>query len=311
MPLMRLAAIDIGTNTILLLVADLEPGGTVRPVLDLQEIPRLGKGVDRDRRLSPEAMERSLRVLERYADEARHAGAARIVACGTSALRDASNRGEFVEAVKRRTGIVITILSGREEADRTYLGAVADLEPMESSQECAVLDIGGGSTEIVFGRGHRPDSLHSFDIGAVRLTERYFQDQPPPAPQIDEARALVQSAFAPLKERPRPRRVIAVAGTPVTLASLLLDLSHYDAAITHGKTVSREAIGNLLTRFGSMDVASIGKLPQVQPGREDVLLAGTLILDEALHLLGVEEFQVSSRGLRFGIAVMDGMRQKQ
>jgi len=304
---MRVAAIDIGTNTILLLVAEVFPDGRVHPILELQEIPRLGKSVDARRRLSHEAIQRSAQIIGRYVQTARQGGAVRIVACGTSALRDAANRDQFIRLVAERTGITVKVLSGPEEAELTYAGAVADLLPSASEEPCAVLDIGGGSTELAFGQGRRLESAGSIDIGAVRLTERYFSSQPPSNGEISEAQAITREALAPLKVTGGGHRLIVVAGTPVTLASILLELPGYDPVASHGASLSRASLRDLIARLQTMSVPEIAKIPQVEPGREDVLLAGALILDEVMEKLGAGEVTVSARGLRYGLAAVEGM----
>ena len=304
---MRVAAIDIGTNTILLLVAEIFPDGRVNPVLELQEIPRLGQSVDARRRLSQEAIQRSTNIIERYAHTARSAGAVRIAACGTSALRDAANRDQFIRLVAERTGITVKVLSGREEAALTYAGAVADLLPSDSQEPCAVLDIGGGSTELAFGQGSKIESAGSIDIGAVRLTERYFSNQPAPSEVISQAQAIVREALVTVKGTRDGRRLVAVAGTPVTLASILLELPGYDPVASHGATLSRAALRALLAKLQTLSVPEIARIPQVEPGREDVLLAGALILDEVMDKLSVGEILVSARGLRYGIAAAEGI----
>lgn len=305
---MRVAAIDIGTNTILLLVAEVFPDGRVNPVLELQDIPRLGKGVDAQRRLAHDAVMRSAKVIEHYVQSARSAGAVRVVACGTSALRDATNRDQFIRLVAERTGITVRVLSGREEAELTYAGAVADLIASASDEPCAVLDIGGGSTELALGQGRKLESAGSIDIGAVRLTERYFAAQPPSADVISEAGAIIREALVPLKVTQQVHRLIAVAGTPVTLASILLEFPGYDPIAAHGATITRASLRELLTRLEVMTVQEIAKIPQVEPGREDVLLAGALILDEVMEKLSIGELLVSARGLRYGIAAAEGVR---
>jgi exopolyphosphatase/guanosine-5'-triphosphate,3'-diphosphate pyrophosphatase len=305
---MRLAAIDIGTNTILLLVAEVAADGFVRPVLELQEIPRLGAGVDRNRRLSEPSMQRALRILEQYAQTARQAGAQRILACGTSALRDASNGQDFLRLAQERTGIAIKVLSGREEAERTFVGAVSDLLPEDSTTPCAVIDIGGGSTEVVFGTGRRLLSACSVDVGAVRLTERYFHPLPPSPEALRDAGRAVHSSLSAIAPGLPVGPVIGVAGTPVTLASMVLNLPAFDPIATHGKKLHVQAIHQMRDRLASMSSSQVAQLPQVQPGREDVLLAGTMILAEVLQQLHAEEMWVSSRGLRYGIAMVDGMQ---
>jgi exopolyphosphatase/guanosine-5'-triphosphate,3'-diphosphate pyrophosphatase len=305
---MRLGTIDIGTNTILLLVADVSPDGTATPVLELQELPRLGKRVDRNRRLLPGAMERSIQIIEEFATRAREAGAERIIACGTSALRDAANREEFSKLLGTRTGLALKVLSGEEEAERTYLGAVSDIVPAGSLEPCCVLDVGGGSTEVVLGRGQTVESAKSIDIGAVRLTERFFQTLPATAKAVREAQSFVRREITATARTTTANKLIAVAGTPVTLASILLGRPRFDPIAVHGTMYSRDQLGNLMSSLETMPLGQIAKLPQVQAGREDVILAGTLILINAMDHFGVETMLVSNRGLRYGIALIDGLR---
>jgi exopolyphosphatase/guanosine-5'-triphosphate,3'-diphosphate pyrophosphatase len=307
---MRIAALDIGTNTVLLLIADVE-GRKFHVLRDDHAIARLGEGVDRTHRISEAAYERFLPILREHQKTIASFQCDSIIAAATSAMRNAENRDEIIERTKRDTGIEIEILSGEEEARLTYRGALVGLTtpqppPSIGRGVCfAVVDIGGGSTEISVGKGGGFERGASIDIGALRLTERYFTSSPIAADAKENARKFVRESLRNLSIDIQPStQLIAVAGTPTTLAAMHQGLKAFDAASVHGYILHRQAIERLLDILFSVSTATLlERFPAVNKARADILPAGTLILAEVMDHLGAEQITVSTQGLRYGIAM--------
>lgn len=296
---MRLAAIDVGTNTVRLLVADrLGPG----PLIHLDrglEITRLGRGVDAEGRLDPDAMGRTLDAVRRYAEAAEAAGAERLRVAGTSALRDAANAEEFLDAVREATGREVEILSGAEEGRLAFLGATRDAGP----GPFCVCDIGGGSTEITRG-SEAAEALRSLDVGSVRLRERCLRSDPPSADEVDEARRVVRESLdgaLPELGLEGDEQLVGVAGTVTTLAALVGGVRVYDPERIHGARIGAEAVRSWSERLLGMRVEEIKALPSMQPGRADVISAGVLVLVEVMDRLGAPDLIVSERDVLDGL----------
>ena len=297
----RLAAVDVGTNSVLLLVAERGPDGVVRPVREEAEITRLGRGVDRTALLSPEGITATLEVLERYAALAREAGARALVVTATSAARDARNGAEFLDRARERTGAAVEILSGAEEARLSYLAVAQDFAEDAGEAGLLAIDVGGGSTEFVHGRGRTVLFRTSLDIGSVRLTERCVRSDPPTPPEQEAVRAAVREALANLPGFPVGVRVVGVAGTVTSLFALAHGIQPYDASRVHGGWLSLEDVEAVRERLCSVPLAVRRTLPGMQPKRADVLPAGALLFETALHHLGATGARVSDRGLRWGV----------
>jgi len=297
----RLAAVDVGTNSVLLLVAERGPDGVVRPVREEAEITRLGRGVDRTALLSPEGITATLEVLERYAALAREAGARALVVTATSAARDARNGAEFLDRARERTGAAVEILSGAEEARLSYLAVAQDFAEDAGEAGLLAIDVGGGSTEFVHGRGRTVLFRTSLDIGSVRLTERCVRSDPPTPPEQEAVRAAVREALANLPGFPVGVRVVGVAGTVTSLFALAHGIQPYDASRVHGGWLSLEDVEGVRERLCSVPLAVRRTLPGMQPKRADVLPAGALLFETALHHLGATGARVSDRGLRWGV----------
>ena len=304
---MRIASIDIGTNTILLLVADVTADGTMTVVRDEQVIARLGKGVDANRRITAETFTRVLGFLQKFKTTAEANGATIISAAGTSALRDASNGAEFVRDVKSRIGLHIEVLSGQEEAELTYRGAVSEfLRTPGAQRSYAVLDIGGGSTELTIGEEGAVLRKASLNVGAVRLTERLLKTSPPSAPAVSQAVSEVRSWISTLPKLLPTTRLIGVAGTVTTLAAIDLNLRVYDAKRVSGHFIRLEMIEQTSEKIRTKSVGEmIRTYPQIQLGRADIILAGMIVLIEALKRFGVRGITTSDRGLRYGLALQE------
>jgi len=283
---------------VLLLVAEWFDGRW-RAVAERAELTRLGKGVDHSKRLAPEAMELTIEVVTRYAQEARGLGATSIVVSATSAARDASNGREFLEAVRTRAGVTVEILPGDEEARLSFASAHADFG---GTAPLVVIDIGGGSTEFIFGdRAGAISFRHSFDVGAVRLTERFVRSDPPSAEELGSIDTSLRQAFSTLPTPPAGFRMIGVAGTVTTLFAVAHRLEPYDAAVVHGATLSRAEVEGTVQRLGHLPLPLRRTLPGLQPKRADVIVAGGLILKVAVDCIAASSVTVSDRGLRWGL----------
>jgi exopolyphosphatase / guanosine-5'-triphosphate,3'-diphosphate pyrophosphatase len=297
----RIAAIDVGTNTVLLLVAE-RRGGTLAPVLERAEITRLGRGVDATGRLDPAAIRETVAVLADYAAAARRLGAERVVCVATSAARDAANGDEFFEAARRAAGMVPEVISGEEEARLVYASAWRDFGGA-AGDPLAVLDVGGGSTEFTCGEGPSPGGRTSLQVGAVRLTERHVRGDPPSPPELAALRAAAREALRPLADLPRTRagRLIAVAGTVTTLSAVSQALPAYAAERVHGASLRLAEIEELAARLAALPVAARAALPGMEPKRADVIVAGAIVVAEAMRATAFDRLTVSDRGVRWGL----------
>ncbi len=313
----RVAAIDVGTNTVLLLVAERREDG-IAPLVERAEITRLGRGVDATGRLDPAAIAETVRVLAGYAAEARALGAGAIACVATSAARDAANGAEFFEATRAAAGIVPEIISGDEEARLVWrsawrdFGGLAGLPgaagPLGSpaGPALAVLDVGGGSTEVSFGDGPAPRGRRSLQVGAVRLTERHVREDRLSPATLAALRAAAREALAPLDAMDGlgglpGARLVGVAGTVTTLAAVVQALPAYDAERVHGSTLGLDEVEVLVERLAALTVAERAALPGMEPKRADVIVAGAVVVAEATRRLGFDRLTVSDRGVRWGL----------
>lgn len=298
----RVAAIDIGTNTVLMLIAERRDGEVIA-VEEHAEITRLGQGVDRARRLDDAAVARTLEVLERYAARARALGVVRTAAVATSAARDASNGDAFRARAAEIIDGVVDVASGGREATLTFRGALGGLG-IPRSAPVAVIDVGGGSTEIVTGAAAGSIAwAHSYDVGSVRLTERHVHEDPP----SDQALAAVRSDARVAYEAPPPPRgpwaaVVAIAGTATTYAAIDLELVDYASAPPHGHQLSLEALDRLVRGLATVPLEERRRTTGLEPKRADVIVAGGIVLAEAARALGADGLVVSDRGVRWGLA---------
>lgn len=296
----RFATIDIGTNSVLLLVAERSQQGPFIAVKERAEVTRLGRNVDATHKLSEQGMAETLATLERFADEARALGAEQIAVSATSAARDASNGALFLEQARTRANVTVEIISGELEAELSFAAVRADFA--SGSTPLLVIDIGGGSTEFIYGA---PDGTvafrRSFDVGSVRLTERFIRTDPPQPEERAAIEAHLHALFENLPQRPAGAVLVGVAGTVTTLLAVDNAIDPYDAAKIHGATLTLEALEQVTNRLLGLPLAERQKLPGLQPKRADVICAGALILLAALRGLKLDRCTVSDRGLRWGL----------
>jgi exopolyphosphatase/guanosine-5'-triphosphate,3'-diphosphate pyrophosphatase len=302
----RVAAIDCGTNSIRLLIADVD-GDRLTDVIRQMQIVRLGEGVDRTGRIGEAALARTRAALLAYAKEIAGSDVARVRMCATSASRDASNAEDFRAMVRNVLGVDPEVITGRQEAHLSFRGAVHGLT---AEAPYLVFDLGGGSTEFVTGRADVEQAI-SMDIGCVRMTERYLHDDPPSAAQIEaataEVTAAVDVALAAVPGRDA-RTLVGLAGTVTTVTALALGLPSYDATRIHHARVSYDAVAEVTAGLLGMTVAERLALPVMHPGRADVIGAGALILRIIMERSGQSSLVASEHdildGIAFGLAAV-------
>lgn len=299
---MRVAAADIGTNSTRLIVADVVHGA-VDEVVRLLEITRLGQGVDAAGKLEVAAMARVLECLARYAEVARTHGAERLLAVATSAVRDASNRDALLTAIAG-TGFTPRVLSGEQEAEATFAGVLSGNTPAAGT---LVIDVGGGSTELVLGGADGTVEWScSLQMGCVRMTERFLGEQRADPAAIADCVAEVrrQLEVVPATVSGRITRAIGVAGTATTAAAIELGLTAYDPEQIHGAQLTREAIARIGERLGSLSLSERTGVPGLEPKRAPVIVAGLIVLGTVLDALGLELLTVSERDILHGAALL-------
>jgi exopolyphosphatase/guanosine-5'-triphosphate,3'-diphosphate pyrophosphatase len=315
----RVAAVDCGTNSIRLLVADVPPEGPHTDLLRRMEVVRLGQGVDATGRLAPEAIERTRVVLAEYAAQAAELGATAVRMVATSATRDAANRADFEAMVQETLGQLPDVIPGREEAELSFLGATASLGAAAQAHgnpppkaPFLVVDIGGGSTEFVLGDSGRVRAARSVDIGCVRLTERHLHGDPPTADEIGRAEADIRAALADVvAEVPvgQAATLVGLAGSVTTVAALALDLPAYDPVAIHGSRIPVGAVRSVTAGLLMATRARRATLPVMHPGRVDVIGAGSLILRVLMDAFAMDEVVVSEHDILDGIALRLGRPQ--
>ena len=297
----RVAAIDCGTNSIRLLIADIT-GGNFKEVLRTMEIVRLGQGVDQNKSFHPDAIARTLSAVEKFAQLIASKGVEKIRFCATSATRDASNRELFTNGVKKILGVEVEVIPGEQEAALSFIGATKELP--QSDGPFLVVDIGGGSTEFVFG-SEKVEFAKSVNIGCVRMSERHLNLQPPTMAQIAEAiididLAITQAAkVVPISQA---KSLVAVAGTATTVAAAALKLAEYDRYLIHLSRISAPSVHQVAAMFQSMNKDQIAALGYMHPGRVDVITAGALVLSRIMAATGASEFIASESDILDGIA---------
>ena len=298
----RVATLDIGTNSVLLLIAEATSAGP-RALLERATITRLGEGVDRTRQLAPAARERTLRCLAAYAEDMRRFDVAERVAVGTSALRDAAGGIDFTREAAALLGVAPLVIDGAREAALTFRGALSGLP---QSGPVTVFDVGGGSTEIVQGvrdaGAASVESAVSLDIGSVRLFERHVQSDPPSPLELERVRDDIDAALAQAPRSATTRLLVGVAGTVTTLAAVALELDDYDPARVHGFTLARTDIARLARTLAGLTLEQRRALRGLEPKRADVIVVGALIVERVMHFAASDELVVSDRGVRWGLA---------
>jgi len=302
---MRVAVVDIGTNSTRLLVADVTPGAEIAERVRESTVTRLGEGVDATGRLGEAPQQRVFATLERYAAQIREQDCEASAAVMTSAVRDASNGAEFAAGVRARCGLEGRTLSGSEEAALTYAGATAARQA-DDTAELVVIDIGGGSTELVCGAGGRLGFHVSTQIGVVRHTERHLPSDPPSREELARLAADIGAHVAdavPAEVRERTQVAVAVAGTATSCAAIDLALERFDTAKVEGHVLARPTLDGLLERLAAMPVAERRNVRGLQPDRAPTIVAGVVVLSSVLDAFGLGAVEVSDRDILWGVAM--------
>lgn len=297
----RVAAIDCGTNSIRLLIADIS-GGKFKEVLRDMEIVRLGQGVDENKSFNLDAINRTLAAVEKFKNQLTGKGVEKIRFCATSATRDAANRDLFIDGVRQILGVEVEVIPGEEEARLSFNGATKEL--LQSDAPFLVVDIGGGSTEFVYGN-KEVEFAKSVDIGCVRMSERHLKSQPVEMSQVAQAiididKAIAQAAaVVPISTA---KTLVAVAGTATTIAAAALELETYDRYAIHLSRIPAEKVHKVSAAFQAMTKSEISKLGFMHPGRVDVITAGSLVLSRVMAATGATEFVASESDILDGMA---------
>jgi exopolyphosphatase/guanosine-5'-triphosphate,3'-diphosphate pyrophosphatase len=301
----NVAVVDIGSNSTRLLIADRRDGAVVCELVRHSEVTRLGAGVDADGRLSEEAMQRVYDTLEGYRDEIESHDCRAAVAVLTSAVRDSANGQDFADTVRDRYGLEPHVLTGDEEAQLTFLGATSERDPADLTPTL-VLDIGGGSTELVIGTGSDVGFHVSTQAGVVRQTERHLHRDPPDPAEMDELISDVREilrANVPAEERDAVGHGIAVAGTATALAAIAQHLDPYDPERVHGYLISAGECDRILAELAAMTLEERRQVAGLHPDRAPTIVAGVLIFREVLALFGLDQIEVSEHDILRGAAL--------
>lgn len=303
--LKRVAAIDIGTNSTRLLIAEADGRNVSSELYRQSVITRLGQGVQAAGRLAPEAIERTLAVVRDYAHIVRTRQVKEIKAVATSAVRDASNADDLLIPAGESLGAIPETISGESEAAFTYQGVFSDSETAAMGTDFMVIDIGSGSTEIVIGDGNRPFSIKSLQLGCVCLTETFFNSDPPGPDNILALRLHVRERLGQSFSKTIKNGIIgvAVAGTPTSLAAMDLRLVNYDRDKVHRYRLTRDAVADRLSRLSLLPLPARQKIVGLEPDRADVIVSGAAILLEIMIFFGLRSVMVSERDILDGLAI--------
>lgn len=298
----RVAVIDVGTNSTRLLIADIRRG-RLTEVERRSRVTRLGRGVDLSGQLSAEAIDAVCEAVGDYLAICREAEVGTVDAIATSAVRDASNGGAFVAELRERFALSARVLDGEEEARLTYLGASSERQPTEPA---LVIDIGGGSTELIVGSGAKISFHASLQAGVIRHTERHISSDPPTPAEMEalagDVRALIDASLAGHPEA-TAAEAIAVAGTPTSLAAMDLELEPYDPKRVHGYLLPLSTIQRLLSRLASVALPERARLTGLHPDRAPTIITGVVILIEAMRAFDLERVEVSEHDILYGTAI--------
>jgi exopolyphosphatase / guanosine-5'-triphosphate,3'-diphosphate pyrophosphatase len=302
---MRVAVVDLGTNSTRLLVADVEDGRVTSELERRSIVTRLGAGVDADGHLRQDALERVYKTLEPFGEAIDQHGAVKRIAVLTSAVRDAANGTEFARTIKDRFGLEPHLLSGEEEAQLTFLGATSERDENDPTSTL-VVDIGGGSTELVVGYGRSAEFHVSTQAGVVRQTERHIHHDPPPERERTELAGDVKAtieAAVPAQTRSSVQRGIAVAGTATSLAAIDQQLDPYDPDKVHGYVLPRQSADRILDHLAAIPLDQRRQTRGLHPDRAPTIVAGVIILLEVMDLFGLREIEISEHDILRGAAL--------
>jgi exopolyphosphatase/guanosine-5'-triphosphate,3'-diphosphate pyrophosphatase len=297
---MKLAALDVGTNTVLMLVVERSADGQWHQLADWSRITRLGRGVDATGRLDPASAALTLDTVTEFAEKARALGAAKILAVATAALRDSADGAAFVAQVQARSGIDLDVISGEAEAQLNWLSTVNGLK-LDPAAKLLVVDIGGGSTELIRAQPGGALDLVSLQIGSVRLTERHLHSDPPAAREAAELRLGIDEALATVRWNYQPDLMVGIAGTVTTVCAVALGMTSYDPERVHGHRLARADVLHVLAMVAGVPLEQRKKIAGVEAGRADVIIAGAAILERIMVHFKLDQVIVSDQGVRWGL----------
>lgn len=307
----RYAAIDVGSNSVLLLVADVDEEGRLATVAEAARATRLAEHYYVGNRLVRPARERTLEAIGDFTRMARQSGAEGIAAIGTSVLREAGNGSEFQDQVRQECGLPIEVISGEREAELAYMGNLFDRRLPGTDGERVVVDIGGGSTEVVRGIGHSIRSRASYPLGAVRLTERYLKSDPPGIPEVDAADLSIEQQLAEVEPLPHGSLVLGTGGTVYNLASVARAAGMIGAGEIHGALLPHRRVSELMDLFRSLPVKFRKRVPGLEADRADIIFGGAMILHQMMARLSAPAVVISANGVRHGCVYAMAQRALQ
>lgn len=297
----RKAVIDIGTNSIKLYVAELGPDGSLATVIDKNNIARLGEGMDEERTLQQEAIRRNAEAVAEFADLAKSNGAGEIVAVGTMALRTAKNAKDFIDAVRDLSGIEVRVIPGEEEAEFAYLAVLSGIGA--SVERLAVCDVGGGSTEFIFGGQAGIDRRFSINLGAVKVSADYLSSDPPSSKEVEDAISYVLDVLKEngVNDNMPVDKLVGIGGTITSMGAVKFKMEKYDPDVIQGSILTRDDVDRLIALFRSVPLDERRSIIGLQPKRAEVIIGGACIVRGIMESLGTDELTMSDRGLRHGL----------
>lgn len=297
----RKAVIDIGTNSIKLYVAELGPDGSLATVIDKNNIARLGEGMDEERTLQQEAIRRNAEAVAEFADLAKSNGAGEIVAVGTMALRTAKNAKDFIDAVRDLSGIEVRVIPGEEEAEFAYLAVLSGISARVA--RLAVCDVGGGSTEFIFGGQAGIDRRFSINLGAVKVSADYLSSDPPSSKEVEDAISYVLDVLKEngVNDNMPVDKLVGIGGTITSMGAVKFKMEKYDPDVIQGSILTRDDVDSLIALFRSVPLDERRSIIGLQPKRAEVIIGGACIVRGIMESLGIDELTMSDRGLRHGL----------
>lgn len=306
---MIIASIDIGTNTVLLLIADVnESSLEITPLLNEYRMPRIGRGLKLKENIAEDRIEKLFSVLSEYKSIINKYSVEDVLVTATNALRIAANSAEIVKRIKNQFSWNVNIISGQTEAEFAFLGAVPVSTKNKSN---LVIDIGGGSTELITGRQNNIEYRKSFQIGCVSATEIYLKNSPPLDKELSELKFELQTIFAEIKSKLAPNITYSIAGTPTTLFCMVNEIENFDDSIVDGGILKYEEISRIIKELKILSPEEIrNRYGKIMRGREDIILGGSIILLNIMMLLNLSDVIVSSRGIRYG-AIVSFLKEMQ
>ena len=293
-----IAVIDIGTNSIKFCIAK-KNNGLITPMVDSVHVTRIGENFRQTGKISPSAMEKNLKTIHELCDQSRQAGVSRIIAIGTMIFRHAANADVFIQKVESLCGIHIHVLSGDDEARLSYLAALSSINGI--SGDICVIDTGGGSTELTFGKDQNISKSMSFDIGAVTLTDSFFPHDPVAHHEIEQMYNHIQTKINLHEMTKSVNYLIGSCGAITTMSAVKLKMSCYNPDLIHDSRLTRKDVQEQINLFASKTIRQRKQIPGIQKGREDIVLAGACIVESVMTQLQCDQIIVSDRGIRYGV----------